>query len=158
MAGFIAYTHAMIDGDGSIIISIGYEGKSVEELIALLGEHEVDVLVDVRENPISRKPGLSKRRFSELLSVEGIGYVHERSLGNPRDNRDAFRAGDAAARDYFEEHLDNGASEALRGVQDLAAEGRIALLCYEQDNEQCHRSLIIDRLHSSMSGLEIILV
>ena len=148
----------MIDGNGSIVISIGYEGKSVEELITVLAEHDVDVLVDVRENPISRKRGLSKRRFSELLHLEGIGYLHERSLGNPRDNRDAFRSGDAAARHYFEEHLDNGASAALQSVQDLAVERRIALLCYEQDSEQCHRSVIIDRLNSRISDLEIILV
>ena len=147
----------MVDGKSSIVISIGYEGKSVEELIVVLSEQRVDVLVDVRENPISRKPGLSKRRLSELLRREGIEYVHERSLGNPRANRDAFRAGDADARHIFRQHLSNGASEALKSVQSLAVEGRIALLCYEQHNEQCHRSIIIDQLHSTIGDLEVIL-
>ena len=144
-------THSEI----SVIVSIGYEGRSVEELISLLIQNDVFLLVDVRENPVSRKPGLSKRRFSELLREVGIGYRHERSLGNPKENRDAFRAGDPAARDYFEEHLDNGASEALSSVRDMAVTRRVALLCYEHDSNQCHRSAIADRLHSTVNDLQI---
>ena len=42
------------------IVSVGYQGRSVNELIDVLRHGDVEVLVDVRLNPISRKPGFSK--------------------------------------------------------------------------------------------------
>ena len=68
-------------------MSVGYEGRSVDELVDALVEAGVSVLVDVRENAISRKRGLSKRLLAEKLEARGITYVHEPTLGNPRDNQ-----------------------------------------------------------------------
>ena len=65
-------------------MSIGYEGKTVDDLVAQLLEQGVPVLVDVRLTPPSRKPGLSKTKLSEALAAVGIGYVHHRALGNPK--------------------------------------------------------------------------
>lgn len=75
----------------STIVSVGSEGRSVDELVDALADAGVSVLVDVRENAISRKRGLSKRALAEKLQARGITYVHEPTLGNPRDNRDGFR-------------------------------------------------------------------
>ena len=79
------------------IVSIGYEGRDVEALIRQLQSLRVDVLVDVRLNPISRKRGMSKVALREALEAHGIRYVHHRELGNPKDNRDGYRSGDHAA-------------------------------------------------------------
>ena len=67
------------------IVSVGYQGRSVGELIDVLRQGGVEVLVDVRLNPISRKPGFSKNPLSQALAEAGIGYRHERELGNPRE-------------------------------------------------------------------------
>ncbi len=47
------------------LVSIGYEGKTLSDLVTQLLEQGVRVLVDVRLTPLSRKPGLSKTKLTE---------------------------------------------------------------------------------------------
>jgi uncharacterized protein (DUF488 family) len=72
------------------LLSVGYEGRTAQSLVQLLVDAGVDVVVDVRLTPLSRKPGLSKTRLSELLADVGVEYRHLRALGNPRENRAPF--------------------------------------------------------------------
>lgn len=138
------------------IVSIGYEGRSPEELISLLQHHDVDVLVDVRLNAISRKKGFSKSALADALDAAGIDYRHERELGNPKDNRDAFRRGLKSARSRYAHHLENGASEAYQEVVGLADTTRLALLCVERELGVCHRSSIIESAQRDVPDLTII--
>lgn len=129
------------------LISIGYEGRSAADLIAQLTSQAVSVLVDVRLNPISRKPGLSKTALAAALHEAGIRYVHARQLGNPKDNRDGYRLGEPSARGRFEAILrEPAAMNALEHVSELLEDGRVALLCYERDHAQCHRAMVTDAL------------
>ena len=129
------------------VVTIGYEGRQLDEFVAELVDRRVEVVFDVRENAISRKPGFSKRRLGEALAHAGIEYRHLSSLGNPRSNRDAFRAGEPAARDVFLRQLDDD-GRARRSTRSLrAARSRtVALMCFERDHSTCHRSCIADRL------------
>ena len=120
------------------IVSVGYQGRSVDELIDVLRHSEVEVLVDVRLNPISRKPGFSKNPLSQALAEAGIGYRHERELGNPRENRDPFH------RERYEAHLREVGLAVYAELMELARSVRIALLCYERLHRDCHRSYILD--------------
>ena len=135
------------------IISIGYEQRTVDDLIAVLQRHEVSVLVDVRMNPISRKKGFSKTALTDALAEAGIDYRHERELGNPKENRDPFRRGLKSARDSYLRHLRHGASDAFDNLIQLARTRRIALLCYERDQHQCHRTCIIETVQKEHPGL-----
>ncbi len=127
------------------IYSVGYEGMTLDALVDRLAGARVSVLVDVRLNPISRKPGFSRRRLSEALEAAGISYIHEKELGNPPDNRDSFRAGDGeAGRSRMRSILDNGAGDALDRVVELASSQRIAVLCVERDAHRCHRDVITE--------------
>lgn len=130
------------------VIGIGYEGLTVDQVIDRLKTESVEVLVDVRLTPLSRKPGLSKRALSEALSVAGIRYVHDRRLGNPKDNRaeysDAESLAGIAARDRYREIL--SAESGAEGVRDLARlteQHRVAVLCFEADETHCHREQVI---------------
>lgn len=129
------------------VIGVGYEGQTVEELIASLQAEGVATLVDVRLTPLSRKKGLSKTALSARLAEAGIAYVHLRALGNPKENRDAYRQGDAAAVALYESVL---ASEegraALETIAGLAEQGTVALLCFERDQETCHRRQVLAAL------------
>lgn len=127
------------------IVSVGYEGRTADELVAVLHSAEVDLLVDVRLTPASRKPGLSKNKLADRLAAEGIAYRHVRELGNPRDNREAFRSGRPAARRRYVKVLDNGAGSVLDDLLEEARNIRIAMLCFERDHDECHRSCITDR-------------
>lgn len=111
------------------LVSLGYEGAEVADLVDRLVTTSVDVLVDIRLTPTSRKPGLSKSRLAAALEGVGIKYVHLRALGNPKDNRDGFRAGTQVNRDRYREVLDTpAAKEALSQVAELLEGGTVALL------------------------------
>lgn len=134
------------DPAASTIVSVGYEGRSVDELVDALVDAGVSVLVDVRQNAISRKPGLSKRALAERLRARGIAYVHEPTLGNPRENRDGLRAQRPESLAAFEAHLHGVGAAALDRVDALRRGRTIALLCFEVDPRTCHRSIVAEHL------------
>ncbi len=132
------------------IIGVGYEGRNVHELVDELTATGVSRIVDVRLNPISRKPGLSKTALRHALAEAGIDYEHHRELGNPKANRAGF-AGEPTeltrARSIYRTLLDR--PEADRALDDLAASGRtelVALLCFEADQQRCHRDVILQEV------------
>ncbi len=130
------------------MIGIGYEGLIVDQVVAQLQAEGVDVLVDVRMTPLSRKPGFSKRALSEALSAAGIRYVHDRRLGNPKDNRaaygDASSDAGATARARYRELITSGdGADAVRDLAALSEEHTVAVLCFEADQTHCHREQVI---------------
>ncbi|WP_433685873.1 DUF488 domain-containing protein [Nocardia sp. CA-119907] len=138
------------------LVSIGYEGRCADELITMLLAERVRTVVDVRLTPISRKPGLSKSKLAAALADAGIGYVHLKELGNPRDNRAPFRAGTAAGRNRFAEVLGSADAErALDTVRQLIHDGTVALLCFERDHSTCHRDMIVDALRASQNRISV---
>jgi len=128
-----------------ILYSVGYEGRTADQLAELLAMMRVDVLVDVRLTPLSRKPGLSKRKLAELLEAHGIEYVHEPLLGNLRDNRDGFHNGHLKeAKERFAERLSNGSRDAFLALVERARSENVAMLCVEAEQERCHRQVIAE--------------
>ncbi|UWQ42495.1 DUF488 domain-containing protein [Leisingera aquaemixtae] len=128
------------------LYTIGYEGSSVDDLIATLRALNIEVLADVRELPLSRKKGLSKRKFAELLASSGIRYVHFRALGDPKAGRDAAKAGDF---DKFEQvflaHLNTEAAQlSLQELLEIAKVEKTCMMCFERCAIHCHRSYIAD--------------
>lgn len=141
------------------MVGVGYEGQQAEQFVAELRSSGVDVVVDVRLTPISRKRGFSKRSLAEHLESAGIEYEHLRALGNPKDNRAGF-AGDTddvrAALDRYAALLtDNDAVTALDRIAELATTSRVAVLCFEATDHRCHRQVVLshvdERLRSSMN-------
>ena len=141
-----------------MIVSTGYEGRSIEDFVRAMKRNRVELVVDVRLNAVSRKRGFSKTALTEALATEGIGYRHEAELGNPPENRDAFRAGWPAARDRYRRHLENGAAPYVQAIVDLAAHTRIALLCFEREHTECHRSCITDKIKGEYSAVAVVRV
>lgn len=144
---------------GNSVLGWGYEGKNTDDLLADAKAWGVVVVVDVRLNPMSRKPGFSKRRLTEALEQEGIGYEHLPALGNPRENRAGFADSNgpegAAARARFTKEVlaTDSAAEALARVVHLAEEGSVVLLCYEAAERCCHRALVLDAIRTREASL-----
>lgn len=117
-----------------------------------LTEQGVQVLVDVRLTPLSRKPGLSKRRLAERLAESGIDYLHLKALGNPKENRQPFwdgRVKDGC--EAFSELLGSDEPQAaLQTIADLMAASTVAILCFERDHDRCHRQVVTDRVTDRM--------
>lgn len=141
----------------SRLVSIGYEGRTVDELVRELVDRHVDVLVDVRLTPLSRKPGLSKSKLCAHLADVGIDYLHLKALGNPKHNREAFWTGRVAdGCQLFDDLLRSPEPQAaLETIARLTAKRVVAVLCFERDHERCHRqvvtSRVIERIPASVS-------
>jgi uncharacterized protein (DUF488 family) len=75
------------------LFTIGYESYSVESLIERNQLCGIQVLMDVRQNPVSRKIGFSKRRLQDAISEAGIEYLHNPDLGTPPKIRSMYRQG-----------------------------------------------------------------
>ncbi len=126
------------------IFTIGYEGATQAELVAALQAAGVERVIDVRAVPNSRKPGFSKNVLAAGLGEAGIDYVHLKALGTPPDGREAARKGQWAVMNrIYAAQLDTpeAGAEAARMVA-LAGEKPSALLCFERDPAQCHRTLL----------------
>jgi uncharacterized protein (DUF488 family) len=127
--------------------TVGYQDRTVDDVIDALVSAGVEVLVDVRLTPLSRKPGMAKNRLAARLADAGIGYVHLPKLGNPRDNRDAFRRGESAARARYRAVLESPEGlGALEHIGELASQRRVALMCFERNASECHRAMVADAL------------
>ena len=127
------------------IFTIGYEATTMGEFIAALQKAGVERVIDVRALPLSRRPGFSKSPLRAALAEEGIDYVHLKPLGTPADGRAAARAGrhDDLERIYAAQLAMPEAFVAAEQMRDLAGEKASALLCFEREPDQCHRSLLL---------------
>ena len=128
--------------------TIGYESATQGAVIAALQGAGVEVLIDVRAVPSSRRAGFSKRLLAASLAEAGIDYVHLRALGTPKPGRQAARAGrHAEMAAIYEAHLaDPQAQFELAEALDIARQRPSALLCYEADAAHCHRRIVAERL------------
>jgi len=125
------------------LFTIGYEGRTLEECVAILLEQAIDVVVDVRRLPLSHKPGFSKTRLSESLESHGIHYVHMPELGSPKEWREELRhTGDFPQ--FFRRYRAGLATQeaSLASLHRLECEQRICLLCVERSHRHCHRSVL----------------
>ena len=59
--------------------TIGYEGLDTQKFLSLLSEHDIQTLVDIRELPLSRKSGFSKKALAHSLKRRGISAVAQPS-------------------------------------------------------------------------------
>ncbi len=137
------------------IFTIGYEGRDFEEYLRLLEEHAVRIVVDVRRDPVSRKPGFSKRRMSELLAEAGISYEHVPELGIAKARRFSVRTredSEKLLRWYREEVLEQEHGALKKLMRFLDEFQQVALTCYEADPDRCHRKLVAEKLVDLRSG------
>ena len=84
------------------------------------------------------------------LDERGIGYLHLRGLGTPKEGRLAARAGqiETLLRIYDAHLATTQAREELDELTELVRSGRrVCLLCYERDPDHCHRKRIAALLH-----------
>ena len=142
-----AYAEAVDQPPAPMVWTIGHSTRSLADLVALLQEHRVTRLVDVRRMPHSKRhPQFDTAALARDLPAAGIVYRHSPGLGGfrtPRENSvntawrtPAFRGyADYMQTQDFAAHL-----EALR------IEAATAVMCAEAHPVRCHRSLLADAL------------
>jgi uncharacterized protein (DUF488 family) len=127
-------------------------------LVAELKDAGVRRLIDVRERPQSRRPGMSKTKLGLLLAEHGIAYEHWRELGTPAEIRAIYRRGARrAAAEAYREHAVRNAADALDRLAATLRDGPpTALMCLEAEPEHCHRRVICELLLEREPELRVI--
>ena len=132
------------------VYTIGHSTRTIEEFIALLTEQGIDLLVDIRRFPGSKRyPHFGKEQLPRHLKAAGIDYLHEEVFGGRRDPRpDSVHL--AWRNPSFRAYADHMATAGFRAALDrvLADAGarRTAVMCAEAVPWRCHRNLISDAL------------
>lgn len=139
------------------LFTIGYEKLPQAALIERVKAAGVDMLVDVRQLPLSRRAGYSKRTLAASLAAQGIDYLHLPALGTPKEGRDANRRGDWPTfwRIVERELATDEARFDLGRLEALARTRPLCLLCLEADPHICHRSAVADRVAALEGAVEV---
>ncbi|MDQ3958201.1 MAG: DUF488 domain-containing protein [Actinomycetota bacterium] len=146
----------------SRVFTVGHGTRTLDELVGVLRDGGVDLLVDVRRYPRSRRhPHFSKESLETALPPAGIDYdwrgeelggrrsgTSETPSRHPAWRNDSFRA--------YADHMDTRAfRDALARLESDAAAGRAAaVMCAETLWWRCHRRLIADAL--VVRGVEVV--
>ncbi|MDB5669027.1 MAG: hypothetical protein JWL74_1977 [Alphaproteobacteria bacterium] len=127
------------------VFTIGYEQSTVPDVVAALTAAGVELVVDVRAVAASRRPGFSKTALAGALREAGIGYEHLRALGTPKEGRDAAKRGDQATLErVYAGQLELPEAQAAAAILlDRIDAQPTAILCYEREPADCHRTLLI---------------
>jgi uncharacterized protein (DUF488 family) len=130
------------------IATIGYEKATLRDFLSTLAGAGVRTVIDVRDLPLSRRPGFSKRQLAAELDEAGIGYVHLKRLGTPKEGRVAARL---RQHERFwaivEAKMATPAAEFdLQRAAEIAREAPSCLLCFEADHRVCHRLRVAEAL------------
>jgi uncharacterized protein (DUF488 family) len=138
--------------------TVGHSTRSGEEFVQILLAHDVEVLVDVRTFPSSRRyPQFNKAVLAASLKKSKIAYLHEARLGGrrtprPDSHNSAWR--NAQFRGYADHMETEEFRNGVRELLELASTKRVAVMCAEAVWWRCHRSLIADYLKAE--GHEVI--
>ena len=139
------------------VLTIGYEGRAIDEFVDRLKQFNISRLIDVREIPLSRKPGFSKTSLRERLEDENIEYVHVKALGSPSAIRNKLKTD--WDYDYFFKAYSKYLSqnmEVVKEVYQFISDGVNCIMCFERFPEKCHRTAVADKIKEfDGNGLKI---
>lgn len=133
------------------IYTIGHSTHHMDVFIKMLKQHKIDILVDIRSYPGSRRfPQFNKEIMSGWLGENGIEYKHIPSLGGRRRKLKTDSHNQSWKNVSFRNYADYTSlkefDEGLQKLIDLAKENRVCYMCSEAVPWRCHRSIVSDNL------------
>ena len=124
------------------VLTIGHSNHALDSFIALLHQHHITALADVRSAPYSRfNPQFNRESLASSLKRCGIEYVYlGQELGGRADDPACYENGRVRYDRVAEtESFRHGLDRVVHG----AAKHRIVLLCAEREPLECHRTLLV---------------
>jgi uncharacterized protein (DUF488 family) len=143
-----------------ILYTIGHSNIAAPDFLALLKQHGIRVLVDVRSAPYSKYvPHFNKRELEAFLKENGVDYRYAGEyLGGRPPDAEAYKGGEVpdedTRREQFLKLVDyptmmkrEGYQKGLDRLLDIvrATDGGVAIMCSEGDPHDCHRHHLITR-------------
>ncbi|MCH7687992.1 MAG: DUF488 domain-containing protein [Planctomycetes bacterium] len=138
------------------VYTAGYEGTLVDGFLDGLIRNGIRRVIDVRNNPVSRRYGFHKSTLSRLCGNVGIEYSHFPELGivsQNRQNLDQPGARESLFDDYARTTLAQETS-AIDAVAKLMKSSPSVLVCMEACHSECHRSRLAKAV-ANVTGLSI---
>ncbi len=145
-------------GNPPTIFTIGHSTHPIEDFLALLGQHRIAILADVRSFPGSKRwPQFNQDALSASITRAGIEYLWMKNLGGRRRGVRADSPHTAWEHPAFRSYADHTeTAEFAAGLNELmsaAARARTAYMCSEGLWWRCHRRIISD--HLTARGWEV---
>ena len=131
------------------VLTIGHSNHSMDAFLALLKQHGVTAVADVRSAPYSRyTPQFNHDALRDALEAFGIEYVY---LGGEIGGRPADRSCyDEEGRVLYERVAETDAfDDGIRSLMHQADQCCVALMCTEKDPLDCHRTLLVSHALAS---------
>lgn len=132
------------------VFTVGHSTRGASDFVTLLREGGIQLVVDVRRHPGSRRhPHFNREALERRLRGEGIGYRHEEVLGGRRaagggDRNAGLRS--AGFRGYADHMATTEFQSALQRLLEDGRRLRVAVMCAESVPWRCHRWLLADAL------------
>jgi len=125
------------------LYTIGHSIHPPERFLALLLQHGIQTLVDVRTVPYSHyHPQFRRAALEDLLPAAGMRYVYMgRELGGRPTGRHLMTADGRP--DYSRMAQQPAFQQALETLVEMAGQERVAVMCAEEDPLKCHRRNLI---------------
>jgi uncharacterized protein (DUF488 family) len=128
--------------------TIGHSTRTSERLIELLRLHQIELLLDIRRWPASRRlPHFNRDPLTAALKTAGIDYLWRGDLGGFRKpSADSPNSGwrVAAFRAYADFMLEEKFADIMKEMEMIAGKSRAAIMCAEAVPWRCHRQLLAD--------------
>lgn len=133
-----------------IVWTIGHSTRTLEEFIEMLNSFKIEIVVDIRSFPGSRKfPQFNKESLQVTLPENDIEYIHLKKLGgrrkvNPDSKNTSWRH--LAFRAYADYMETDDFKEGIKELEPIILKERTAYMCSEAVWWRCHRSMVSDYL------------
>jgi uncharacterized protein (DUF488 family) len=133
------------------VLIIGHSNHPLELFLALLAQHRVEALADIRRFPGSRKhPHFNRDSLAAALEESGVEYHWLEALGGrrpkQRDESPNLGLENQGFRNYADYMLTDEFREGVGKLLGVARRKRTAIMCAEGLFWQCHRRLVGDYL------------
>lgn len=128
--------------DRGTIFTVGHSTHEVDAFLALLQQHGISAVADVRSTPASRfNPQFNRDAIKGSLAAVGIRYVFlGRELGARSDDRNCYVDGKVKYRRLAQAQAYR---EGLGRLEAGRVEHKIAIMCSERDPLECHRAILV---------------
>lgn len=141
------------------IYTAGYEGTEITAFATFLKSKKIKLVIDIRKTPLSRKKGFSKRKLAENLKLKGLDYSHMPGLGVPGEWRKLAKSNFISREKMFDDYVKKILplhQQELDEIISKSKETTVALLCFESDALDCHRSFVTSNLKRKVKSLKIV--
>ena len=139
------------------LFTVGYEGRDIKTFLYDLRSNAIDCVLDIRQLPLSRKPGFSKRQLAQRLNRAKIQYVHLPDLGTPKPLREHLKSTGNYSTFFkkMDNHLTNK-KDSINAAYSYVTNHTCCLMCFERLAAACHRKLVARRIKvRDGNGLQI---